>query len=78
MPLYQATDVYGASVTVQAGDVVQNTGRHIILVCALDPADDGDAVEVLPNRGVTITAATQIRVRCVNRHGSSFKVVRGL
>ena len=78
MPAYDATATYGAAVPVQAGDIVQNTGRNMILVCAVSPADDGDAAELLPNRGVTITAATQVFVRCASRHGSTFKVVRGL
>lgn len=78
MPEYPATPAFGAAVPVQAGDIVQNTGRHMILICAVTPASDGDAVEVLPNKVVPITAATSVAVRCVSRHGSSFKVIGGL
>ncbi len=78
MPKFDTTQTYSASIPVESGDVVQNTGRYTILVCALDPADDGDAVELLPGRGITITAATQVRVRCASRRGSSFKVIGGL
>lgn len=78
MPEYPAPPAFAAPVPVETGDIVQNTGRHMILVCAAAPAADGDAVEVLPNKGVTITAATSVAVRCVSRHGSTFKVIRGI
>ncbi len=78
MPKFDATPTYGASIPVESGDIIQNTGKHMILVCAPTPAADGDAVELLPGRGITITAATQIRVRCASRHGSNFKVIEGL
>lgn len=78
MPKYDATATYGAPVPVQAGDIVQNTGAHMILVCAATPAADDDAVEILPNKGITIASAAEVAVRCASRHGSSFKVIRGL
>lgn len=78
MPEYTATPAFGAAVPVQAGDIIQNTGRHKILICAITPASDGDAVEVLPNKGIIITAATSVAVRCVSRHGGSFKVIAGI
>ena len=78
MPEYPATPAFGAAVPVQAGNIIQNTGRHMILICASTPASDGDAVEVLPNKGITITAATSVAVRCASRHGSSFKVIAGI
>ncbi|WP_028710864.1 hypothetical protein [Paracoccus pantotrophus] len=78
MPKYDATPTFGDPVPVQAGDIVQNTGSYMILICAITPAADEDAVEVRPNRGITISEATEIRVRSAGRHGGAFKVIRGL
>lgn len=78
MPVYPATNTWSAAIPVQAGDLVQNTGSHMILVCAASPAADGDAVEVLPNKAVTITAATSVFVRCLSRRPGEVKVIRGL
>lgn len=78
MPKFDATQSRGTPVAVAPGDIVQNSGGQMILVCAATPAADGDAVELLPNRGVTIAAAGAISIRCASRHGGSFKIVRGL
>lgn len=78
MPEFNLTSTWSDPVPVQAGDVVQNTGRHMVMVCAVTPAADADSVEILPNRGISITAATEIRARSASRHGSALKVIRGL
>ena len=78
MPAYLLSSSWSDPIPVQAGDVIQNTGRGLILVCAAVPAIDADAVEVEPNKGFTITAATAVAARSASRHGGSVKVIRGL
>ena len=78
MPAYSLTSTWSDPIPVQAGDVVQNTGRGLILVCPTDPALDDDAVEIEPNNGFTITAATAVTARSASRHGGRVKVIRGL
>ncbi|WP_347268189.1 hypothetical protein [Paracoccus sp. (in: a-proteobacteria)] len=78
MPRYDLTTAWSDPIAVQAGDVVQNAGDQMILICAATPAADTDAIEVLPNRALSIVAATAIRARSANRHGGACKVVRGL
>ena len=55
MPRYTATTAYSAAIAVAVGDIVQNTGRYGVLVCAQATASDDDAVEILPNKGVRIS-----------------------
>lgn len=78
MPRYTATTAYSAAIAVAVGDIVQNTGRYGVLVCAQATASDDDAVETLPNKGVRISTAGNIRVRSVGSRASQIKVVKGL
>ena len=78
MPQYNATSTFGAPVPVAPGDIVQNTGRLMILVCAQDIPTDEDAVEILPGKAVRISTAGNIRVRSVGSRASQIKVVKGL
>lgn len=78
MPKYNATAAYTAAIPVETGDVIQNVGKQVILVCPGTAGNDDDAAEIPPGEGFTISAAEQVRVRCASRHGSTFKVIRGL
>lgn len=78
MPKYNVTQAYGAPIPVQAGDIVQNTGIQTILVCPGSAPTDDDAAEVPPGRGLSISAAETVSVRCASRHGSSVKIIRGM
>lgn len=78
MPQYNATSTFGAPVPVAPGDIVQNTGRHMILVCAQDIPTDEDAVEILPGKAVRISTAGNIRVRSASFRGGEVKVIKGL
>ncbi|WP_220269837.1 hypothetical protein, partial [Paracoccus lutimaris] len=50
MPAYTATDSWSAAITVAAGDIIQNTGHRVLLVCPVTPAADGDAVDLHPDQ----------------------------
>ncbi|RCW77124.1 hypothetical protein, partial [Paracoccus lutimaris] len=79
MPAYTATDSWSAAITVAAGDIIQNTGRRLLLVCPVTPAADGDAVDLHPDQpGFAFDRATSIRVRSGSRLEGSFKIIRGL
>lgn len=78
MPRHTVTNEYSAPITVAAGDLVQNTGRSMLYVCFATPADDDDAAEIQPGRGVEVVNATAMRVRSASRHGGEVKVIRGV
>ena len=78
MPRYTATTAYSAAIAVAVGDIVQNTGRYGVLVCAQDIPTDEDAVEILPGKAVRISTAGNIRVRSLGSRASHIKVVKGL
>ena len=78
MPLYPITNSYSDPITVAPGDAVQNTGRHMLFLCFAPQADDDDAIELWPGKGLAISTATSMRVRCGSRHGGACKVVRGI
>lgn len=78
MPVYTANETWTAGITVAAGDIVQNVGDVDVLVCPQDPPNDDDAAELPPNRGVTITAATQIGIRSSGAWNGLVKIIRGL
>ncbi len=78
MPRYTATTAYSAAITVAAGDIVQNTGRYGVLVCAQATASDDDAVEILPNKGIRISTGGSIRIRSLGSRPSEIKLVKGI
>ena len=75
MPKHEVTSEWSAAIAVESGDVVQNTGFSIVMVCAESSPDD--SIEIDPRKAVRIDTATQIRVRCRNGK-SEVKVVGGL
>jgi len=77
MPKHEVTSEWSAAIAVVSGDVVQNTGFSIVMVCAESSPDDDDSIEIDPRKAVRIDTATQIRVRCRNGK-SEVKVVGGL
>lgn len=77
MSKHEVTSEWSAAIAVETGDVVQNIGLSIVMVCAESVPDDDDSIEIDPRKAIRINTATQIRVRC--RTGKSeVKVVGGL
>lgn len=77
MPKYEASATWSSPISVQAGDVVQNTGWSIVLVCASGSPNDDDSIEIDPRKAIKVEGATSLRIRC--RSGKSeVKVIGGL
>ncbi|MGA0615965.1 hypothetical protein [Paracoccus sp. KR1-242] len=77
MPAYTATESWSAQIAVQEGDIIQNGGSSLVRVCAADPASDDDAIDLTSKKAVKISAAGNVRIRCVSGN-ARVKIVRGL